>query len=103
MENHFEILGLTKNASDKEIENAYKKLSAKVHPDKGGNPYLFNKIKDARDFLLNKEALFPSNQLLMDHNFYSLFDDLFDNSFDDLINNNINQDRVINNSMLIKK
>ena len=88
MENPFEILGLNENASEKEIEKAYKKLSSRIHPDKGGNPYLFNKIKDARNFLLKKEELIPLNQSLIDHNFYSLFDDLIDDIFDNNNNNN---------------
>ena len=90
MENPFEILGLTENASEKEIEKAYKKLSTRLHPDKGGNPYLFNKITDARNYLLKKEELIPLNQSLIDNNYYSLFDDLIDDFFDNNNNNNNN-------------
>jgi curved DNA-binding protein len=32
--NYYEILGLKPNATDAEIENAYKKLSGQWHPDK---------------------------------------------------------------------
>ena len=31
---YYEILGLSQNATDKQIRSAYKKLAAKYHPDK---------------------------------------------------------------------
>lgn len=35
---YYAILGIGKQASDKEIKSAYRKLSKKFHPDK--NPYV---------------------------------------------------------------
>jgi len=34
----FQVLGISKSASDKEIKSAYRQLSKKYHPDK--NPYV---------------------------------------------------------------
>ncbi|MGN7618735.1 MAG: J domain-containing protein [Ehrlichia sp.] len=49
----FEILGLGKNASQEQINAAYHKLMKSMHPDKGGSPYLAQKLNEARDTLLN--------------------------------------------------
>ena len=57
MDEYYKILGVKKNASKKEIKKAYKKLASKLHPDKGGNTYLFQQVQNAYENLLN-----PSNQ-----------------------------------------
>ena len=61
-ENLYEILGLDKNASEKEIKTAFKKLALKYHPDKcktpdekESNEAEFKKISAAYDTLSNPE------------------------------------------------
>lgn len=52
----WEILGLEKGASDKEIKKAFRKLAKKTHPDKGGDPELFAQISRAFALIKTKEA-----------------------------------------------
>lgn len=48
------VLGLKPGAPEQEIIAAHKKLMQKIHPDKGGPPYLAARINQARDTLLMK-------------------------------------------------
>lgn len=59
-DNYYEVLGLTKNASDDEIRKAYKKIALKFHPDKNPNnkedaEKNFKKINEAYSILGDKE------------------------------------------------
>ena len=59
--NHYETLGVSKNASDKEIKEAYKKLVKKYHPDvyTGDKNFAEKKTKEiniAYDVLSNPES-----------------------------------------------
>jgi hypothetical protein len=49
-----EILGLKDNATEKDIEDAYKKLMKKTHPDQEGSEWLAAQINHAHDFLKGK-------------------------------------------------
>lgn len=52
MADYYNILGVSKNASDDEIKRAYKKLALKTHPDKnGGDDTEFKKINLAYEIL----------------------------------------------------
>jgi len=54
-EEALEILGLKAEASEEEIEKAYKKLMQKVHPDNEGSDWLAAKLNQARDLLLREK------------------------------------------------
>ena len=64
MANYYDILGVSKDASEQEIKKAFKKLSIKYHPDKHVNDSLeeqkrcedkFKEINEAYDTLSNPE------------------------------------------------
>lgn len=55
MKNYYEILGIDENASQEDIQEAYRKLAKKFHPDLNGGDAFFAKhfvgIQEAYDFL----------------------------------------------------
>jgi DnaJ-class molecular chaperone len=51
MENYYEILGVSKESTDSEIKKAYRTLSLKHHPDRGGDGTQFQKISNAYETL----------------------------------------------------
>jgi molecular chaperone DnaJ len=56
----YEILGIQKGASQKEIKAAYRKLSLKYHPDRNRNEkddYKFKQIIEAYQFLRREEKI----------------------------------------------
>lgn len=52
----FEVLGLSENANEDQIRQAYTALIKKVHPDRGGSAYLAARVNLARDVLLPREG-----------------------------------------------
>ena len=44
---HYQTLGVAKNATPDEIKKSYRKLASKHHPDKGGDTATFQKIEEA--------------------------------------------------------
>ena len=48
---HYEVLGLLPNASVHEIRSAYRRLSQKHHPDKGGDTERFMRLQTANQVL----------------------------------------------------
>jgi molecular chaperone DnaJ len=54
-ENLYDILGVSKSASQEEIKKAYKKLALQHHPDKGGDEEVFKKISGAYSVLSDEQ------------------------------------------------
>jgi len=61
---YYSILGVAKNASEQDIRKAYKKMSMKHHPDRGGNEEQFKKINEAYQTLSDaqKRAAYDNPQ-----------------------------------------
>lgn len=59
---HYQILGVAKEATDTEIKKAYRKLASKHHPDKGGDAEKFKEIQKAYETLSdpNKRAQYDN-------------------------------------------
>lgn len=74
MKNYYETLGVNENASQEDIQEAYRKLAKKFHPDLNGGDAFFAKhfvsIQEAYDFLSDskKREQLKNVQKLSDHN-----------------------------------
>lgn len=53
--NPYDVLGVKKNATEKEIKKAYRKLSKEHHPDVGGDETRFKDIASAYEILSDKK------------------------------------------------
>jgi DnaJ-class molecular chaperone len=64
MSNHYQTLGVDRNATPDEIKRAYRKLASQHHPDKGGDKTKFQEIQSAYDTLSDpqKRAMHDSPQ-----------------------------------------
>ena len=54
-EDYYDILGISKNASQEEIKKAYRKKAHKHHPDKGGDEEKFKKVNEAYQVLSDEK------------------------------------------------
>jgi hypothetical protein len=59
-DNHFNTLGLTADASNKQVSSVYRKLSVKYHPDRNSdaNPEVYLKINNAHEILKDQKRRF---------------------------------------------
>jgi len=48
---YYEVLGVDKSASETEIKKAYRKKAIQHHPDKGGDPAVFQELASAYEVL----------------------------------------------------
>lgn len=55
MSDYYEILGVSKTATQDEIKQAYRKLAKIHHPDKGGDAETFKKIQTAHETLSDEQ------------------------------------------------
>jgi molecular chaperone DnaJ len=51
MSDHYQTLGVAKNASPDEIKKAYRRMAGIHHPDKGGDTATFQKVQEAYETL----------------------------------------------------
>ena len=84
--NPYNSLDVSQLATDEEIRKAYKKLIVINHPDKGGDPYEFNKIHEAYQILSN-----PLTKKIID---------TFGSRSLDLVKNIINNDLISNKQLI---
>jgi len=56
MKNYYDVLGITKSASEEDIKSAFRKLAHKYHPDKkGGDEKKFKEVSEAYAVLSDKK------------------------------------------------
>ena len=55
MKNPYDVLGIKRNSTEKEIKKAWKAKSKKHHPDTGGNEEDFHEVQKAYELLNNSE------------------------------------------------
>ena len=61
----YDVLGVKRDASAKEIKSAFHKLAQKYHPDAGGDEQKFKEISEAYDTLSDEKKRKEYDQMLM--------------------------------------
>ena len=55
-ESLYEVLGVERNASDRDLRTAYRRLALEHHPDQGGDEATMARLNHARDVLCDPAA-----------------------------------------------
>tara|TARA_R110001592_G_scaffold98342_1_gene281029 strand:- start:10807 stop:11178 length:372 start_codon:yes stop_codon:yes gene_type:complete len=50
---NYSVLGLKRSASDEDIKQAFRQKARETHPDKGGDPEEFKKVREAYECLIS--------------------------------------------------
>lgn len=85
---YYEVLGLSRTATEDEVRRAYRKLALKHHPDKGGDGEIFQTIGEAYAVLSDpekrdiynkhgKQGLEAASHMPSPHDFTDVFDAMF--------------------------
>lgn len=53
--NHYEVLGVPRNASQAEVKKAFRERAWRAHPDRGGSPETMTALNKAYDVLMDPE------------------------------------------------
>ena len=92
MKKYYEILGISKDASETEIKKAYRQLALKYHPDKSesGSDKKFKEITEAYSVLSDKSKREEYDSDIFNNNFSS-------NRHSSYTTNNFDADKIFNN------
>lgn len=65
MNDPYQILGVNRDATEKEVRNKFKEYARKNHPDKGGNEKKYKKVKNAAKILIKaiKDGVYANSQM----------------------------------------
>jgi len=63
LEDHYAALKVNRHASESEVKKAFRKLARDSHPDKGGDPEIFNSLREAHETLSDSEKRREYDQL----------------------------------------
>ncbi|WP_104089591.1 J domain-containing protein [Arthrobacter sp. GMC3] len=63
---HYQVLGVSSTATEREIKIAYRKAARITHPDHGGDPAVFRKVTEAYEVLID-----PAKRLAYDKSYSS--------------------------------
>jgi DnaJ-class molecular chaperone len=79
--NYYAVLGLTRQATAKQIKMAYYKISMNAHPDKGGDEDIFKQITDAYKILSDNELKNEYDNKSKFGNSYDELSEIYDYEF----------------------